>query len=134
MAYTLSTAAQNAACDAIVDLVDTGSGTAAIQMRDSGQLIATLNLNNPAFGASSSGVATLDVVTTAVEGSVTPAGFSTIDRFTIVDRDGTAVFTGSAGSVATSGADINLSSVTVNQNDEVRITGLTVTVPASGGA
>ena len=135
MGYNLSDAARNAAVNAIVDLVDVGSTNAqgALQFRDASQVIASLNLNNPAFGASAGGSAALDVTGT-INGTVTPAGQSTIDRFRIVSRDVTTIFDGAAGSVAVSGADINLSSVVVNQNDVIEITGLSVSVPASGGA
>lgn len=135
MSYSLSTAARNAAVNAVVDLIDGGTTNAqgALQFRDASQVIASLDLNNPAFGAAATGSAALDTTGT-IQGTVTPAGASTIDRFRIVDRDVTTVIDGASGSVAVSGADINLSSVTVNQNDVVEITGLTVSVPASGGA
>ena len=135
MSYSLSTAARNAAVNAVVDLIDGGTTNAqgALQFRDASQVIASLDLNNPAFGAAASGSAALDTTGT-IQGTVTPAGASTIDRFRIVDRDVNTVIDGASGSVAVSGADINLSSVTVNQNDVVEITGLTVSVPASGGA
>jgi hypothetical protein len=65
MAFEISTAARDAACDAIVDLIDSG-GTGTIQIRDgaqpaspndvaSGTLLATLTFSATAFGASSSG-------------------------------------------------------------------------------
>lgn len=135
MSYNLADAARNAAVNAIVDLIDVGSTNAqgTLQFRDASQVIASLSLNNPAFGASASGSAALDVTGT-ISGTVTPAGASTIDRFRIVDRNVTTIFDGASGSVAVSGADINLSSVAVNQNDVVEITGLTVSVPATGGA
>ncbi len=135
MSYTLANAARDAAVDAIVDLIDVGTTNAqgALQFRDAAQLIASLDLNNPAFNASSSGSSALDTTGT-IQGTVTPAGASTIDRFRLVDRDVTTIFDGAAGSVAVSGADINLSSVVVNQNDVIEITGLTVTIPATGGA
>ena len=134
MSYTLSTAARNAACDAIVDLVDSGTTNTEgkLQFRNSTTLIAEIDLNQPAFGAAASGVASLDTAG-GLQGTVSPAGSSTIDRFRIIDRDSNNVFDGDAGSVATSGGDINLSSVSVNQNDVVEVTSLTVTIPASSG-
>ena len=54
MSYSLSDAARNAAVNAVVDLIDGGTTNAqgALQFRDSSQIIASLDLNNPAFGAS----------------------------------------------------------------------------------
>ena len=133
MTYTISDTARNAAVNAVVDLLDVGSANPGGQllMRNASTTIATLQMNNPAFGAAAAGSAAMDTTGT-IDGTVTPAGASTIDRFRLVNRDGTTVIDGSAGSVATSGADINLSSVVVNQNDVIEITGLTVSVPATG--
>ena len=53
---TLSTAARNAACDGVVDLLDVGTTNANARaiFRTSGDVeVATLNMSNPAFGASS---------------------------------------------------------------------------------
>lgn len=72
MAVTLATSPQNAACDAVVDLVDGGAGAnghlriydgarpASANDPTSGQtLLVELDLGNPAFGIATSGVATL---------------------------------------------------------------------------
>lgn len=133
MTYTVSDAARNAGVNGIVDLLDVGSANPGGQllMRNASITIATLQLNNPAFGAAAVGSASLDTTGT-IDGTVTPAGASTIDRFRLVNRDGTTIIDGAAGSVATSGADINLSSNVVNQNDVIEITGLTVSIPATG--
>jgi len=133
MTYTVADTVRNAAVNAAVDLIDVGSANPGGQvlMRSASTTIATLQMNNPAFGAAASGSAAMDT-TGVIDGTVSPSGASTIDRFRIVNRDGTTLFDGAAGSVATSGADINLSSVVVNQNDVIELTGLTVSVPATG--
>lgn len=134
MSYTIATTVRNAVVNAAVDLIDVGSSAAAgsILFRSSTTTIASCLMKNPAFGSASSGSAAMDTTGT-VSGTVSPAGSSTIDRFRITDRDGTTLFDGSAGSVATSGADINLSSVVVNQNDVIEVTGLTCSLPATAG-
>lgn len=133
MTYTVSDPARNAAVNAVTALFNVGSANPGgqILMRSSTTTIATLQMNNPAFGASSSGSAAMDTTGT-IQGTVTPSGSSTIDRFRMSNRDGTTIIDGNAGSVATSGADINLSSVVVNQNDVIQLTGLTISVPSTG--
>ena len=120
--------------NAAVDLIDVGSANAggAILFRSATTTIATCLMNNPAFGNASTGSAAMDT-TGVIDGTVAPAGSSTIDRFRIVNRDGTTLFDGAANSVATSGADVNLSSVVVNQNDVIEVTGFTCSLPATAG-
>ena len=69
MAITHGVAARNAATDAVVDLIDaqTGAGKAVFRIAGStvaapSTAVATITLNDPAFGASSGGTATLDAV------------------------------------------------------------------------
>lgn len=74
-AFEISVAAQQAACDAIVDLIDGGAGAGTIQIRtgappatpataDSGTLLGTLTFSDPAFGsANSSGTVALPTYT-----------------------------------------------------------------------
>ncbi len=134
--FVISTAARNAACDAIVDLVDGGAGAGTLKIYDGAQpanpgtavgaqtLLATLTFSDPAFGAAASGVATASAITsdTDVDASGTAAWFR------IADSDGTALFDGTVG---TAGADINFDSVTFIAGGTAAISSLTVTVPAS---
>ena len=125
MAVTLTTAARNAACDAIVDLVDGGSSDANgdLVIMTSGDVeVATLALTNPAFGASSSGTAT--AATISDDSSATGG---TAALFKMQNRDNTEVF---RGTVATSGGDLNLSSLTIAASDTVSVSSFTLTVPA----
>jgi len=65
MTTTISTAARNAACDAIVDLLDVGSADANgdLVIQTSGDVeVATLALSNPAFGDAVGGVATANTI------------------------------------------------------------------------
>ncbi len=60
---TLSTAARNAAANAVVDLCDV-SGPGDLVFLTSGDVaVATLTLSNPAFGNATNGVATANAVT-----------------------------------------------------------------------
>ena len=104
----ISTAARNAACDAIVDLVDGGAGAGTIQIRtgaaptapsdaDTGTLLATLTFSDPAFGAASSGVATASAITS--DTNVDDTG--TAAHYRVKDSNGTVIW---QGNVSTSGA------------------------------
>lgn len=128
MAVTLETAARNAACDAIVDLIDAGgAGTLEIKSADSSVAgtneVATVTFSATAFGAAATGVATAASIT-----DDTSATGGTAATFTIFSGAAAPILRGSVG---TSGQDINLSSVTIGAGDTVSITALTVTVPAS---
>lgn len=131
----ISNLARSAACDAVVDLIDGGSGAGTIEIRtgpaptnttdaDSGTLLATLTFSDPAFGAASSGVATASAITsdTSVDASGTAA------HFRIKDSTGTVI---AQGTVGTSGADINFNTVTFVAGGVAAITSMTVTMPAT---
>lgn len=119
----LATAGRNAACNAIVDLLDAGSGAGALVFRTSGSAeVATLPFSDPAFGNAATGVATASAITPDSN-----ATGGTTDRATLEDSDTNTVITASVG---TSGEDINLSSVVIGSGDTVSMTSLTVTVPA----
>lgn len=125
MALTLETVLRNVLADAIDNEINTGAGTATLQFEDSGDTeIATINLQNPAFGAAAAGVITLQGV--PLEDSNATGG--TVAQFSIYDRDSTKQL---EGTVATSGADINISNTVVAATDTVELTSLTITVPAS---
>lgn len=128
MALTLSTAARNAACDAVVDLIDGGSanptGALVIGTTGMGTTLVTCNFSNPAFGAAATGVATANAIS---DGTAVATG--TAAEANIVDRDAASIITGLT--VATSAANVNLSSTGISTNDVVSITSGTVTMPAS---
>lgn len=129
MAITLETAARNAACDAIVDLIDAGAGAGTMEIKSADSSVAgtnevaTVTFSDPAFGAASGGTATASAIT-----DDTNATGGTAATFTIFDSDGNPVLRGSVG---TSGEDLNLSSVSIGAGDTVSITSFTVTQPAS---
>lgn len=121
---TISTAARDAACNAVVDLLDAGTPPGNLVFRTSGDVeVATLPFSTTAFGASSTGVATAAAIT-----SDTSATGGTTTKATLENAAGTAVIT---ATVATSAADINLSSTVIGAADTVSVSSLTVTMPAS---
>jgi hypothetical protein len=123
MAITLSTTARNAACDAIVDAVD-ASGN--LVFYTSGDVeVATCALSATAFGAASTGVATANSIsddTSATGGDLT-GGYHAFETSV-----GAEIWRGSVG---TSGADLNLSSLSIGAGDTVSVSSYTVTMPAS---
>lgn len=130
MAVTLTTAARNAACDAVVDLIDGGSGDATGDLTfattGAGTNLCTCNFSATAFGAASTGVATAATISQGtVSGSSNP---STIAVALFRNKANTEIFRCAVG---TSGSDINLTNTSVNDSDTIDITSLTVTCPAS---
>lgn len=126
MGVTLTTTARNAACDAIVDLIDAGSADAngdLIIMTSADAEVATLALSNPAFGSAVSGVATANTIS---DDTNTTGGVAA--KFKFQNRDNVEVFRGVVG---TSGSDLNLSSLSIGIGDTISVTSFTVTMPAS---
>lgn len=131
MAVTHSTAARNAACNAVVDLLD-GAGSKLVFRLAGGSVaspsvaVATLTFATPAFGASSSGVATAGAIAsdTNATGNASPVGSATLQT----SGDVVAIHC----AVAASGSDINMTGgLTVAPGDTVTCTSLTYT-PMSG--
>ena len=128
MAITISTAAADAACNAIVDLVDVSSpGTIEIKSAASTVAgtseVATLTFPATAFGASSSGMATAGTMVSDSSAAGGTAGF-----YTVFDGAGLAVW---QGIVAVSGQDLDLSSLSVGATDTVSISAFTMTMPTT---
>lgn len=126
MAVTHSTAARNAATDAVTALL---GGTAKLVFRISpssvaspGTAVATLSMSATAFGAASSGTATANAITsdTNATGNASPVAFATLQT-----GAGTVVI---HCAVAASGSDINMTNgLTVNSGDTVSCSSLTYT-------
>lgn len=123
----LETVARNAACNGIVDLVDGGAGNGKLVFETSGDAeVATISFGATAFGNAATGVATLQGVPLS---DTTPVG-GTVAQASLYDGATTPAKILEA-TVATTGAEINLSSLVIATADTVQLTSLTVTVPAS---
>jgi len=126
MAVTHSTSARNAATDAVTALIGT-SGNLVFRISPStvgspGTAVATLPLSATAFGASSSGTATANAITsdTNAAGNASAVAFATLQT-----SGGTAII---QCSVAASGSDINMTNgLTVAAGDTVSCSSLTYT-------
>jgi hypothetical protein len=133
---THSAALRNAQADAVTARVDagaaagrlriyTGSKPATPETAASGTLLADIALNDPAFGSAASGVATLDVTPEPTDASANATGTAGYARFT--DSDGNGALDCSVG---TSGAEVNLNTLSVVSGVAVTVTSCTYTVPA----
>ncbi len=121
----LETALRNVLADAIDNEINTGAGTATFVFETSGDVeVATIDLQNPAFGAAAAGVITLQ----GVPLSDTSATGGTTVQASVFDRDTTKQFELTVG---TSGTEIIISSTVIGATDQVDLTALTITVPAS---
>jgi hypothetical protein len=137
VATRLSTTARNAMADAVADLMDAGSGAGTIDVRTgtqpasaqdaaSGTLLATFTAADPAFGAASTGVCTLDA-TPVLETTGLAAG--TAGWFRAKDSTGATVFDGAVTATG-GGGQLELSTTTVSIGLTVQITSGTLTAPA----
>jgi hypothetical protein len=133
---THSAALRNAQANALTTQIDagsaagrlrvyTGSKPATPETAASGTLLADIALNDPAFGASAAGVVTLDVTPEPADSSANNTGTAGYARFT--DSDGNGVLDCSVG---TSGAEVNLNTLSVVSGVAVTVTSCTYTVPA----
>lgn len=125
MAVTHSTAARNAATDAVTALIGT-SGNLVFRLSGTvgspGTAVATLPLSSTAFGAASSGTATANAITadTNATGNASPIATATLQT-----SGGTVVI---HCAVAASGSDINMTNgLTVASGDTVSCSSLTYT-------
>ena len=140
MAVDISVAARDAACNAIVDLVDGGAGAGHLFIRsgtqpatpataDSGTLLADITLQDPAFDISGSGGGNADgeSVLLGVPLSDTSAdGTGTAGHFRIKDSNSVVIFQGSCGQGS---GDISFDNASIVATGTVTITALSVTVP-----
>lgn len=135
----ISNAAAIAMCNAIVDLVDAGSGAGYVEIRTGtqptnvddaavGTLLATLTLNDPAFGNAADAAPGGQATANAITGDASADASGVATWFRVYDSDDTAIWDGSVG---TSNADMILSDVSINIGEAVDITSWVVTMPES---
>ncbi|MCG7945853.1 MAG: hypothetical protein N0C84_05845 [Candidatus Thiodiazotropha taylori] len=130
----LANASQQAAMDAVVDLIDGGASAGTIQIRSgtqpadansaaTGTLLATLTFSDPAFGATNtSGVATASAITDDTSADAT----GTAAWARVLDSNSNVIFDCDVG---TSGATINLNTTSITAGGTVSITSFTMTHP-----
>lgn len=134
----LPVASRNAAADAVADLVDAGSGPGIIRvytgaqpssadLAATGTLLATFTTNDPAFGSSAGGTATL-VVTPAISTTGVAAGDAA--WFRVLTSAGATVLDGSVTATG-GGGDMIMSTVTVSVGLTLQLTAATITMPAA---
>ena len=121
---TLTTTGRNAACNAIVDLLD--GGFIKIYTSGGGTLLATCTFGTPAFGnagASVAGRADANAITSGTAGNSGTAAEMKVQTSASAD-----IITGTVG---TSGADANFDTTTITAGVTVGFSSFYVTVPAS---
>ena len=131
MAFRLATATRDASCNAIVDMLDSGtiqirSGAQPTNVGDAAQgtLLGTLTFNATAFGASSTGVATANAIV-----SDTTADASNTAGHARILTSGGAIF---ADCTCGQGSgDINFDNAVIVAGGTIAITSCTITVPIS---
>jgi len=119
MSLTHTTAVRNGLADYVVDQLNSGN----LVIMTSGDVeVATLPLNATAFGAAASGTATANAIT---DDSSATGG--TAAKFKMETSGATEIFNGTVG---TSGADLNLSSLSIAATDTVSVTSFTYSASA----
>ncbi len=140
MTFYCSNAACLVALNALVDRIDAGAGAGTLVIYSgtvpadadtalSGNtVLATLTFSDPAFGnaadAAPGGTATANAITSDTSADAT----GTATFFRVFDSDALIVFQGTVG---TSGADINLNTVSIVSGATVAVTSLTISLPES---
>lgn len=135
MTIRCATTPRNAMTDAVVDLIDAGSGPGTVEIRTgsqpatgsdtaTGTLLATVTLADPAFGASSSGTAN---ATDPV--AVTAVATGTAGWYRVRDSNGASVFDGAITATG-GGGDMTVANTSIVTAQPVDITSFSVTAPA----
>lgn len=139
-APAISNAAAIAMCNALVDLIDAGSGAGYLNIYNgskpagpdvavSGQtLLSEHTMSDPAFGSAADASPGATATASAIGDDSSAAATGTASWFRIFDSDDTAIFDGSVG---TSDADLILDSVSITAGQTVSISSCTITMPES---
>ncbi len=129
MALTHSTTARNNMMDGIDDAVNAGSTDAQadfVFIESTGPTdLAEINLQDPAFGASSSG--TIDIAGTPL--STTAGADGIVDTFEIRDKDNSVVIDGTVTGTG-SGGDVEIDNTDINSGQTVKLDSYSETAPA----
>lgn len=125
MALTLSTKARNASVDARTALLDEGAAAGKLVIRASTTVLATVTLNDPAFGAAAAGSATAAGLPKTVQGTAAGAA----DNYQATDSDDEVMWSGTV-SASGGGGDLQLDNVNIAVGQDVTITSWTHSQPA----
>ena len=136
--FKISTGSRNAACDAIVDLIDAGTGAGTLKHytgsqptnvsdASSGTLLGTNTFSATAFGSASTGVATA----ASIASDTNAAASGTAGYFRIRQGAGGDTAALSQGNSGTSGTDLVFDNATIVAGGTIAISSLTITVPVS---
>lgn len=125
MAITLTAAARNAACDAVVDKVDQGAGVGKLKIKDAlTNDLCIISLSSPAFGSAATGVATASGLPKTGTGTAAAGTGTVATNYTVTDSNDVVIWSGAIP------ADMTLDNPTIAQNQTVSITSWTHTQPA----
>lgn len=135
----VSNTAAKAACDAIVDLLDGGSGPATVEIRsgaaptncedaDSGTLLAVLTCSDPAFGAAADANPGGRATAATVTGDSSANATGTAGHFRAKDSNGVVITQGDVTATGGGGA-MEINSTSIVSGVAVDITSWTFTVP-----
>lgn len=123
---TLPTNVRNAACNAIVDLVDAGAGAGYVMFHTAAHAeVAKCVMTDPAFGNSGASNAG-EAIAAAIADDTTAAGgvCAHVHLFDSTDAEVMSC------TIATSGAEFTIPSLTVAVGAIIGVSALTFTVPA----
>lgn len=102
----------------------TGAAPATCATAASGTKLAELTCNATQFGTASGGVLTVSSITSNTAVATGTAGY-----FRVYDSAGTTCKI--QGTVATSGADLNITNTSINTGDNVSVSSWTITSPGA---
>lgn len=134
MATRISNDARNGAVEGVTALLDdgyieirSGSQPAGPSTAATGDLLGTLELSDPAFGAASSGSATANAIASDTEADASGiAGW-----FRAYSSDGDGVIDGSITTTAAGTGDMLMDDVNIVMGGTITISSWTITMPAA---
>lgn len=125
MTITHAAGTRTALADQVDALVNTGSGTAQLVWREGTTDVVAFDLQDPAFGAASTGTITLQ----GVPLSATAGAQGDVDNFEVNDQNGALVFAGSI-TATSGGGDIEVDNISVNPDQGCEQTSFTYSAPS----
>jgi len=126
MAITLETVSRNAACNAVVDQLELGSGAGKLKIRDGSTLLVTITLQDPAFGSSSTGTATAAGL--PLSGVAVAAGDA--DNYQVTDSADVLYWSGVVTETG-NGGDLELDNTNIVIGQTVNLAAWSHTLPAT---